>query len=53
MIFQCRASVTESCSALNQHWVLDMNSRTFQILHLNIEQAADIESNTKRRRNVV
>ena len=52
-MFQCGASVAESCSALNQHWVLDMNSRTLQILHLNIGQAAVIASNTKRRRNVV
>ena len=29
IMFQCGDSVTESCSALIQHWVLDMNSRTF------------------------
>ena len=51
IMFQCGASVAESCSALNQHWVLDMNSRTFQILHFNIELA--IGSSIKRRRNVI
>ena len=34
IMFQCGASVAEGCSALNQHWVLDINSRTFQILTL-------------------
>ena len=50
MMFQCGASVAESCSSLNQHWVLDINSRTFQILHFNIELAVIIASNTKRLR---
>ena len=39
IMLQCGASVAESCSALNQHWVLDMNSRTCQILHFKIELA--------------
>ena len=51
-MFQWGASVAESCSALNQHWVLDMNSRTFQIQHFNIELAVIIASNTKRQRSV-
>ena len=42
ILFQCGVSVAESCSALNQHWVLDMNSRTFEILHFNIELAVII-----------
>ena len=49
MMFQCWASVAESCSALNQHWVFDINSRTFQMLHFNIELTVVIASNTKRR----
>ena len=53
IMFQCGASVAESCSLLNQHWVLDINSRTFQTLHFNIKLAVVIASNTKRRRNVV
>ena len=52
-MFQCGASVAEGCSALNQHWVFNMDSRTFQILHFNIELTIVIASNTKRRRNVV
>ena len=52
-MFQCGASVAESCSALNQHQLFDMNSRTFQLLHFNIELTVVIPSNTKRRRNVV
>ena len=36
-MFQCGTSVAESCSALNQKWVLDMNSKTVQIMHFNIE----------------
>ena len=52
-MFQCRASVAEGCSALNQHWVFDMDSSTFQILHFNIELTVLIASNTKRRHNVV
>ena len=39
--------------SIEKHWVLDMNSRTFQILHFNIKLAAIVASNTKRRRNVV
>ena len=52
-MFQCWPSVAEGCSALNQHRVLDTNSRTFQMLQINIEITVVIESNTKRRRNVV
>ena len=52
-MFQCGATVTEGCSALNQHWLFYMDSRTFQILHFNIELTVVIASNTKRRRNVV
>ena len=52
-MFQCGASVAEGCSALKQHWVLDVDIRTFQILHFNIELTVVIASNTKRRRNVV
>ena len=52
IMFQCGASITESCSALKKHRVFDMNSRTFQMLHINIELAVVIPSNTKRRRNV-
>ena len=52
-MFQCGPSVAEGCSALNQHWVLDTNSRTFQMLQINIEITVVIASNTKRRRNVV
>ena len=37
IMFQCGASVAEGCSAFNQHWVFDMNSGTFQILHFNTE----------------
>ena len=50
--FQCGASVAESCSALSQYQVFDMNSRTFQMLHFNIELTVVVPSNTKRRRNV-
>ena len=39
--------------ALNQHWVFDTNSRTFQMLQFNIELTGVIASNRKRRRNVV
>ena len=53
IIFQCGASVAENCSALNQHWVFDMNSRAFQMLHINIELAVVFPSNMKRRRNDV
>ena len=53
IIFQCGANIAEGCSALNQHWVFDMNSRTFKMLHFNIELTLVIASNTKRRRNVV
>ena len=35
------------------HLMFDMNSRTFEMLHLNIELILIIASNTKRRRNVV
>ena len=37
IMFQCGAGVAESSSALNQHWVFNMNSRTFKfyILTLN------------------
>ena len=52
-MFQSGPSVAEGCSALNQHWVLDTNSRTFQMLQINIEITVVIASNTKRRRNVV
>ena len=52
-MFQYGASVAEGCSALNQHWVLAMNSRAFQMLHFTIELTVVIASNTKRRRNVV
>ena len=52
-MFQCGASVTEGCSALNQHWVFDTNSRTFQMLQINIELTVVNASNTKRLRNVV
>ena len=53
IVFQCGASVAESCSALNQYWVLDMNSKTFQILHFNIELPVIVASNTKCRRHVI
>ena len=53
IMFQWGASVAESCSALNQHLVFDMNIRTFQMLHINIELTVVIPPNTKRRRNVV
>ena len=52
-MFQCGASVAEGCSALKQYWVFDMKSRTFEMLHFNIELTVVIASNTKRRRNVV
>ena len=52
-MFQCGASVAEVCSALYQHWVFDMNSKTFELLHFNIYLTVLIASNTKRRRNVV
>ena len=52
-MFQCGASVAEGSSALNQYWVFDMGSKTFKILHFNIELTVVIASNTKRRRNVV
>ena len=53
IMLQCGASIAEAFSALNQHWVFDMNSRTFKMLHFNIELTLVIASNTKRRRNVV
>ena len=53
IMFRCGASVTEGCSALNQHLVFDMSSRTFQMLHFNIELTIVIASNTKHLRNVV
>ena len=53
IMFECGTSVAESFPASSQHWVLDMNSRAFQILHFNIELAVVIASNTKRQRNVV
>ena len=52
-MFQCGVSIAAGSSALNQHWVFDMNSRTFEMLHFNIKLTAVIASNTKRRRNVV
>ena len=52
-MFQCGANVAEGCSALNQHWMFDLSSRTFEMLHFNIELTVVIASNTKRRRNVV
>ena len=51
IMFQCGPSVAEGCP--NQHWVFDTNSRTFQMLQINIEITVAIASNTKRRRNVV
>ena len=36
-----------------EHKVFDMNSRTFQMLHINIEQTVVITLNTKRRSNAV
>ena len=45
--------VAEGCSALNQHLVFDTNSRTFQMLQINIELTVVNASNTKRRRKVV
>ena len=52
-MFQCGASVAQCCSALNQHWVFDTNSRTFQMPQFDIEPTVVTASNTKRRRNVV
>ena len=49
----CQASVTDSGPALNQHWVFDMDNRTFQLLHIKIELTVLIPSNTERRRNDV
>ena len=53
IMFQCRASVAEGLSALNQHLVFDTNNRTFQMLQINIELMVANVSNTKRRSNVV
>ena len=53
ILFQCGASVAEDCSALNQDWVFDMSSGSFQMLQITIELTVVNASNTKRRRNVV
>ena len=46
---QLKAAINaEGCSALNQHWVFERNSRTFEMLHFNIELTVVIASNTKR-----
>ena len=39
IMLQSGASVAEGCSALNQHWMFDMNSRTFEMLHFYIVPA--------------
>ena len=48
----CGASVADSGPALNQHWVFDVDSITFQMLHFKIELTVVIPSKIKRRRNV-